>query len=77
MVKKLSCVSCGSLKRFPHTLTTVIHNIGTSFSFIHFHKTGDQGIKKQEIETKEVVIFLIFVAKIYNFHHGSVQSNDE
>ena len=23
MVKKLSCVSCGSLKRFPHTFTTV------------------------------------------------------
>ena len=22
MVKKLSCVSCGSLKRFPHTFTT-------------------------------------------------------
>ena len=21
MVKKLSCVSCGSLKRFPHTFT--------------------------------------------------------
>ena len=23
MVKNLSCVSCGSLKRFPHTFTTV------------------------------------------------------
>ena len=23
MVKKLSCVSCGSLKRFPHTFTTL------------------------------------------------------
>ena len=23
MVKKLSCNSCGSLKRFPHTFTTV------------------------------------------------------
>ena len=23
MVKKLSCVSCGSLKRFPHTFTNV------------------------------------------------------
>ena len=23
MVKKLSCVSCGSLKRFPHTFTTI------------------------------------------------------
>ena len=22
MIKKLSCVSCGSLKRFPHTFTT-------------------------------------------------------
>ena len=22
MVKKLSCVSCGSLKRFPHTFTS-------------------------------------------------------
>ena len=30
MVKKLSCVSCGSLKRFPHTYTTVsylLHNL--------------------------------------------------
>ena len=23
MVKKLSCVSCGSLKRFPHTFTSL------------------------------------------------------
>ena len=27
MVKKLSCVSCGSLKRFPHTFTTI--RVGT------------------------------------------------
>ena len=27
MVKKLSCVSCGSLKRFPHTFTSVIHKL--------------------------------------------------
>ena len=36
--------------------------------------------KKQywkEIETKEVLIFPIFEAKIYNFHHGSFQSSDE
>ena len=32
--------------------------------------------RQQEIDTKEVVIFLIFEA-IYNFHYGSVQSNDE
>ena len=25
MVKNLSCVSCGSLKRFPHTFTNVTH----------------------------------------------------
>ena len=31
----------------------------------------------EEIETKEVVIFLIFEAKFYNFHHGSFQSSDE
>ena len=24
MVRKLSCVSCGSLKRFPHTFTSTI-----------------------------------------------------
>ena len=26
MVKKLSCVSCGSLKRFPHTFTGISRN---------------------------------------------------
>ena len=42
MVKKLSCVSHGSLKRFPHTFTNVgetswqatlviVHNLGTTF----------------------------------------------
>ena len=25
MVKNLSCVSCGSLKRFPHTFTTAMY----------------------------------------------------
>ena len=31
MVKKLSCVSCGSLKRFPHTFT-----IATQTNIKHF-----------------------------------------
>ena len=26
MVKKLSCVSCGSLKRFPHTFTSAMYD---------------------------------------------------
>ena len=30
MIKKLSCVSCGSLKRFPHTFTTMRHMLGES-----------------------------------------------
>ena len=33
MVKKLSCVSCGSLKRFPHTFTTVTQCIMRSNTF--------------------------------------------
>ena len=48
-VKKLSCVSCGSLKRFPHTFTNAIYSvfqtkrkIPTSFSWvIYLFRIGD------------------------------------
>ena len=34
MVKNLSCVSCGSLKRFPHTFTTGSYTRGTSMYYV-------------------------------------------
>ena len=42
MVKKLSCVSCGSLKRFPHTFTklsgdTVYHYIRGAKNILHWY----------------------------------------
>ena len=42
MVKKLSCVSCGSLKRFPHTFTIVM---------LSFRKT-EKGKAIEEISSK-------------------------
>ena len=36
MVKKLSCVSYGSLKRFPHTFTNITQNYLVHFSYVRY-----------------------------------------
>ena len=58
MVKKLSSVSCGSLKRFPHTFTTPRHHLHK-----HYAVYGKKHIllKIQNMIVNIHHIFILFI----------------
>ena len=71
MVKKLSCVSCGSLKRFPHTFTIVRLSEERS-------KTGKKHKKCiEEVSLLPETMSLSIIDLPYSEHNGieSVERN--
>ena len=54
MVKKLSCVSCGSLKRFPHTFTIVTQDQYDNFLFFP---------RISPVKVSNVLYFIVFIIR--------------
>ena len=60
MVKKLSCVSCGSLKRFPHTFTRYAVRTNLDFNASPTKSLGNDNMTpflKEKFKFSSIILF--------------------